>query len=115
MFVIHVVNLKESDNIINKNLARLKLSNQQAQQIQKTLNSIENVVDWKVDDPRMLSEDLRQQFLMKTRTRKAPIGDRASPRERIPLATTDFDDVFEDESDMVSMYTYNPAMGGTQV
>lgn len=91
MFAIHIVNLKHSKAIINSNLARHELVNHQAQQIQKTLSSIENVVDWKVDDPRMFSEDLRQQFLMKTRTRRTPTSDRASPRERIPLATTDFD------------------------
>jgi hypothetical protein len=91
MFVIHLMNLKKSNEIINNNLNALKISNQQTQQIQKTMSSIENVVDWKYDDPRLLSDDLRQQFLTKSKARRTPTSDRASPRERIPLATTDFD------------------------
>lgn len=91
MFVIHLRNLKTSDDIISNNSASIKAANQQAQQIQKTMSSIDNVVDWRYDDPRLLSDDLKQQFLTKSRSRRTPTSDRASPRERIPLATTDFD------------------------
>lgn len=90
LFVIHAINLKKTNEIIEKNLGRNRLANHQAQQIQKAMSSIENVVDWKVDDPRIVTEDLRQLFLMKTKTRKTPTSDRASPKEKVPLATTDF-------------------------
>lgn len=52
------------------------------------MSSHENVLNWKFDDAR-LTEDLRQQFLTKTKTRRAPIGEIYSPREKVPLATTD--------------------------
>lgn len=90
LFIIHVRNVKYDNAIIEKNTTRNKQILHQAQQIQKTMNSIENVVDWRLDDPRVVSEDLRQQFLMKTRTRRTPTSDRPSSRERVPLATTDF-------------------------
>lgn len=63
--------------------------NHQIQQIQSTVSSIEAVVNWKTEDPR-LTDDMKQQFLMKTRTRRSQASDRISPKERVPLATTDF-------------------------
>ena len=92
MFVIHLRNLRTSNEIIDKNLGRIRLANHQAQQIQKTNSSIDNVIDWKVDDSLLVADDLRQQFLMKSRTKRMPMNSdpRASPRERVPLATTDF-------------------------
>lgn len=92
MFAIHIINLKTDDEIIAKNIARTEMANHQVQQIQKTMNSIENVVEWRTDDPRFVSDDLRQQFLMKTKTRRTPTNSEraASPREKVPLATTDF-------------------------
>lgn len=90
LFVIHFVNLKYSDEIINKNLARNRLTTQQVQQLQTVVGSYDTVSNWKMEDPR-LTQDMRQQFLMKTKTRRTPtLSDRVSPRERVPLATTDF-------------------------
>lgn len=91
MFIIHLINLKHSNEIILSNLGHNRLMNAQTQQIQSTLSSIENVVNWKVDDPR-LTDDLRQQFLTKTKTRRTPTSDilMSPPKERVPLATTDF-------------------------
>ena len=66
-----------------------RLSTQQIQQTQNTISSFDTVANWKIEDPR-LTEDMRQQFLMKTKTRRTPTGDRVSSRERVPLATTDF-------------------------
>lgn len=89
LFIIHMVNLKKSNEMIRMNLAHNRVVNMQAQQLQSNVSSIETVVNWKVDDPR-LTEDLRQQFLTKTKTRRTPTSDIVSPRERVPLATTDF-------------------------
>lgn len=86
-----MMHLDKTNEMIDRNLAHIRMTNHQTQQIQKTISSIENVIDWKMDDPRIISDDLRQQFLMKTKTKKTPSSGRASPRERIPLATTDFD------------------------
>lgn len=72
---------------MEKNLAHVRAANLQTQQAQSALSSFEVVANWKVDDPR-LTEDLRQQFLTKTKTRRTPTS--ASPNERVPLATTDF-------------------------
>lgn len=84
------MNLKESNEIIARNQAHKRLANLQAQQVQGTNQSIETVINWKIEDPR-LTEDLRQQFLTKTKTRRTtPTSDRNSSRERVPLATTDF-------------------------
>lgn len=86
-----MINLKHSNDIISAITAHNRLANAQTQQIQSTMSSIDNVVNWKVDDPR-LSEDLRQKFLTKTKTRRTPTSDilMTSPKERVPLATTDF-------------------------
>lgn len=89
LFIIHVVNLKKSNEIVEKNLAHVRATNLQTQQAQSALSSFEVVANWKVDDPR-LTEDLRQQFLTKTKTRRTPTSACASPNERVPLATTDF-------------------------
>lgn len=86
---MHVINLKKSNEIVEKNLAHVRAANWKVQQAQSALSSFEAVANWKVDDPR-LTEDLRQQFLTKTKTRRTPTSDRASPNERVPLATTDF-------------------------
>jgi len=142
MFVIHIRNLDTANRIIEQNLKRNRQARQEAQQLQKTVNSIDNVIEWKFEEPKFVSEDLRQQFLMKTRTRATPTSDRVSPRERVPLATTDFgvsiiymilkfrllrlsltyenpinlkDDSDDGQSDAVPIYTYNPTIGGTQV
>lgn len=86
-----MVNVKKANQIIETNLGRIRLENHRSQQIQKQMSAIESVVDWKVDDPRFVNDDLRQQFLMKTKTRRTPSSnDRISPRDRVPLATTDF-------------------------
>lgn len=84
-----MINLKKSDEIIEKNLACVRATNLKVQQAQSAISSFEAVANWKIDDPR-LTEDLRQQFLTKTKTRRTPTSDRASPNERVPLATTDF-------------------------
>lgn len=89
LFIIHVMNLKKSNEIVETNLANVKAANWKVQQAQSALSSFEAVANWKIDDPR-LTEDLRQQFLTKTKTRRTPTSDRASPNERVPLATTDF-------------------------
>lgn len=133
LFIIHMRNLKKSNEIISGNQEKVKTANkvQQLQQhstgnhnqhltTQNDLNSFETVANWKihVDDPRLLSDDLRQQFLTKTKTRRTPTSlDRASPRERVPLATTDFGESPDEEDfeDPVPIYTYNPIIRGTQV
>lgn len=89
LFVIHIINSKHDDEIIRKNVARHRVANLQAQQTQSKMSSIEVVDNWKMDDSGRLTEDLRQQFLTKTKTRRTPTSDRVSPRERVPLATTD--------------------------
>lgn len=119
LFVIHMINIKHSNDIIKTNLERNKLTNQQAQQIQSTMNANDIIANWKTDDPR-LTEDLRQQFLTKTKTRRTTptSGGTISPRERVPLATADFGDGIDDDNhleDSVPIYTYNPSIGGTQV
>lgn len=70
-------------------MSRNRIDSHQIQQMQNSMNSIETVINWKTEDP-VLSEDMRQQFWMKTKTRKTPTCDRVSPKERVPLATTDF-------------------------
>lgn len=125
LFYIEFRNAKVTDEIIGKNLKRNKITNHQAQQLQDTMNSNEIVANWKTDDTR-LADDLKQQFLTKTKTRRTTptnFAGQISPRERVPLATADFGDGLNDmdESDNVSdensvpIYTYNPSIGGTQV
>lgn len=120
LFVIHMINLKHSNEIIKRNLERNKILNQQTQQIQSTMSANDIVANWKTDDPR-LTEDLRQQFLTKTKTRRTTptSGGTVSSRERVPLATADFGDGIDDDDnnleDLVPIYTYNPSIGGTQV
>lgn len=117
-FFIHIRNLKYSNRIIENNLNRHKIANHQSHAVQEAVKSIESVNNWRVspyEDPRQFTEDLRQQFLAKTKTRKSP-SDRLSPRERVPLATTDFGEVSDEEFDnSTPIYTYNPNIGGTQV
>lgn len=74
--------------MIRRNQANIRFANIQTQQIQSTMSSVENVLNWKTDDAR-LTEDLKQQFLTKTKTRRTPTGEIYMPRERVPLATTD--------------------------
>lgn len=81
-------NSKVSNQIIGRNQANVRFINLQTQLIQNTMSTHENVLNWKTDDAR-LTEDLRQQFLTKTKTRRTPTGDIYSPKERVPLATTD--------------------------
>lgn len=118
LFFIHIKNLKHSDKIIRTNLDRHKNTNHQAHVAQDAIKSVENVNNWQVspyEDPRQFTDDLRQQFLAKTKTRRTP-SDRLSPRERVPLATTDFGEVSDEDFDnSTPIYTYNPNIGGTQV
>lgn len=83
----HLVSLKHTNEIIRNNEAQLSLTNAQSQQVQGTNQSIETVMNWKIEDPRLIEEQLRQQFLTKTKTRRTPTSDRVSPR--VPLATAD--------------------------
>lgn len=89
MFIIHMLNIKTSNEIISNNVSNVRKTNMQMQQMQNTISSIESVMDWKTEDPKM-TDDFRHQFLAKTKTRRTPTSDRASTRERVPLATTDF-------------------------
>lgn len=73
-------NLKVSDQIIRNNQANLRFVNIQTQQIQSSMSSHENVLNWKFDDTIV-------QFLTKTKTRRTPTGELYSPKERVPLAT----------------------------
>lgn len=90
---IHFYYLKDSNAIIEASKTNIRLANHEVQQKQSTLNSIDTVNNWKMEDPRY-TQDLRNQFLTKTKTRRTPtsyISDRVSPRDRVPLASTDFD------------------------
>lgn len=118
LFFIHVRNLDVSNRIIENNEKRHALDIHQTHVIQEAAKSIDNVNNWKFspyEDPKQLTDDLRQQFLAKTKTRRTP-SDRLSPRERVPLATTDFGEVSDDDiGNSAPIYTYNPHIGGTQV
>lgn len=119
LFFIHLRSLDVSNRIIENNKKRHAFDNHQNHVIQEAVKSIDSVNDWKVspyEDPRQLTDDLRQQFLAKTKTRRTPMSDRLSPRERVPLATTDFGEVSDEEiHNSTPIYTYNPNIGGTQV
>lgn len=118
LFFIHLRNLDVSNRIIENNDKRHAFDNHQTHVIQEAVKSIDSVNNWKFspyEDPRQLSDDLRQQFLAKTKTRRTP-SDRLTPRERVPLATTDFGEVSDEEIDNSRpIYTYNANIGGTQV
>lgn len=94
VFLIYLINKKRDDEIIEKNLSITKKAIQQQTQVQQSqqpqLSSIDVVNNWRTEDFR-LSQDMRQQFLTKTKTRRTPTSDRASPREKVPLATTDLE------------------------
>lgn len=126
LFYINIRNAKTTNDIIQRNLDHIKQINHQTQQLQNNANSIEIVANWRTEDLRP-ADDLRHQFLTKTKTRRTTptisIGGRVSPRERVPLATADFgaDDIDNDEANDLSdensvpIYTFNPSIGGTQV